>query len=149
MTVRMRPWFRGRSPDAARAGERLDAALHAAAPPFKAPDGFEIRVMAAVRSAAGERPAPTLLWRRPLWATAAACAVFAVGLWGRDRVDERALARAGARAAMSATVAASDWLAAWGAAEPDRFTAPMQTEVDNLVEDARRAATVLLAGSTL
>ncbi len=79
-------------------------------------------------------------------AAAAACAVLALALWGRDKVEERAIAQAGARATMAVTVAASDWLAAWGDAAPDRLTGSMQTEVDNLVDDARRAAGVLLAG---
>jgi hypothetical protein len=79
-------------------------------------------------------------------AAAAACAVLALALWGRDKAEERAIAQAGARATVSATVAASDWLAAWGDAAPDRFTGSMQAEVDNLVDDARRAAGVLLAG---
>lgn len=134
--------------EAVLAGERLDDALRAAAPSNVAPDGFEIRAMVAVRAAARERPAvvPALSWSRPVWATAAACAVLALALWGRDRAEERAVAQAGARAAMSATVAVSDWIAAWGDNASGRLTGPMQTEVDNLVADARRAAGVLLAG---
>ncbi|MBM4156184.1 MAG: hypothetical protein FJ221_14335 [Lentisphaerae bacterium] len=128
----------------------LEASLRAAAPPLAVPDGFEIRVMAAVRAAAAAdghtARAPAPAWRRPAWAVAAACAVVAVLYGGRVRIENRALAQAEARAAVSATVAASDWIAAWGDAAPERLASPMRAEVDNLVDDARRAATVLLAG---
>lgn len=133
-----------------RDADALEASLRAAAPPLAMPDGFEIRVMAAVRAAAAadghaaRTPAPA--WRRPAWAAAVACAVVAVTYWGRVRAENRAVAQAEARAAVSATVAASDWIAAWGDAAPERLASPMRAEVDNLVDDARRAATVLLAG---
>lgn len=136
--------------EALAATERLDGALRAGRAPSAPPAGFEVRVMAAVRatSAAEGRPArpPASAWRRPAWAAAAACALVAVAYWGRIRIETRAVAQAEARAAMSATVAASDWIAAWSATAPARLTSPMQAEVDNLLDDARRAATVLLAG---
>lgn len=140
--------LKGRPRGAGPVAERLDDALRAAAPPLAVPDGFEVRVMAAVRAASREGPAAATAhaWPRPLWAAVAACAVLALALWGRDKAEERAIAQAGARATVSATVAASDWLAAWSDAAPSRLTGSMQTEVDNLVDDARRAAGVLLAG---
>ncbi len=135
---------------AVAATERLEGALRAGRAPAEAPSGFEIRVMAAVRGAAASegRPvrSPTPARLRAAWAAAVACVLVAAAHWGRVRVETRAVAQAEARAAMSATVAASDWIAAWGAAAPDHLTSPMRAEVDNLLDDARRAATVLLAG---
>lgn len=129
---------------------RLDGTLRAGAQPPAAPPGFDVRVMAALREAAGTagRPAAASLhgWRRPAWAAVAASLAVAIAFWAEGRMTRRASALAEARTAMSAAVAASDWIAAWGDAAPDRLTAPMQAEIDNLIDDARRAASVLLAG---
>ena len=134
--------------EAVAAALRAEAALRAAAVVPEAPAGFDVRVMAAVSAeagrVAGRRPVRT--WRAPAWATAAACAVMTAALWTGTLVRERAVARDQARLAMSATVAASDWITIWGEGTPDRLTAPMELEVANLVDDARRAARVLLAG---
>ncbi len=137
-------------PDRDRAGEteRLYALLRADAQPATVPDGFVMRTMAAVRAAAAvrNRPAPVFAWQRPAWAAAVACIAVVLSFWGRGRIEDRTVAHAGAREAVSAAVAASDWIAAWGDGASDRITQPMHAEVENLVDDARRAATVLLAG---